>query len=177
MGSILKPMPAARTLAALNTCPRDAFVDALGAIFEHAPWVAEAAFDRRPFATVAALHDAMVEAVAKAGAERQLALIKAHPDLGSKFGRADLTAASQAEQGSLGLDRLSEEEFVRFTRLNAAYRQRFGFPFIICVRKQTRDSILSAFERRLKNDAIAERAAALNEIAQIAELRLAALIV
>jgi 2-oxo-4-hydroxy-4-carboxy-5-ureidoimidazoline decarboxylase len=165
-----------RTLAALNACPRDAFVTALGAVFEHAPWVAEAAFERRPFATVAALHGAMVAAVAQAGEARQMELIRAHPDLGSKFARAGLTAASQAEQGSLGLDRLSEQEFTRFTALNTAYRERFGFPFIICVRRQTKDSILSEFERRLKKDANAERATALDEIAQIAELRLEALL-
>jgi len=169
-------IPAPLTLSALNACPRDAFVDALGAIFEHAPWVAEAAFERRPFATVAALHEAMTAALLAAGAQRQMDVIRAHPDLGSKFARADLTAASQAEQGGLGLDRLSEPEFARFTKLNAAYRERFGFPFIICVRRHTRDSILEQFERRLHNDAAAERAAALDEIALIAELRLATLV-
>ncbi len=126
--------------------------------------------------TVAALHQAMVEAVAEAGSERQLALIRAHPDLGSKFARADLTMASQAEQGSLGLDRLSADEFTRFTKLNAAYRERFGFPFIICVRQHTKGSILKQFERRLHNDAAAERSAALDEIALITGLRLAAMI-
>src|ERR1700688_4657620 len=133
------PTSIPRTLAALNACPRDAFVDALGMVFEHAPWVAEAAFSRRPFVTVAALHEAMVEALRQGGQDRQMALIRAHPELGSKFARADLTAASQAEQGGLGLDRLSEQEFTRFTQLNAAYRERFGFPFIICVRRHTRD--------------------------------------
>ncbi|MSP32513.1 MAG: 2-oxo-4-hydroxy-4-carboxy-5-ureidoimidazoline decarboxylase [Pseudolabrys sp.] len=169
-------MPAPLTLTALNECPRDAFVEALGAVFEHAPWVAEAAFDRRPFVTVAALHETMVEAVAEAGEARQLALIRAHPDLGSKFARADLTTASQAEQGSLGLDRLSADEFTRFTQLNAAYRERFGFPFIICVRQHTRDSILKQFDRRLHNNAAAERSAALDEIALITGLRLVAMI-
>ena len=83
-----------QTLATLNACPRDAFVDALGAVSEHAPWVAQAAFDRRPFVTVAALHEAMVEALRQAGAVRQLAMIRAHPELGSKVARTDLTAAS-----------------------------------------------------------------------------------
>ena len=165
-----------QSLAALNGCARDVFVAALGGIFEHALWVAEAAVERRPFATVAALHEAMVAAVTKAGEARQMELIRAHPDLGSKFARADLTAASQAEQGSLGLDQLSEDEFTRFMALNAVYRERFGFPFIICVRKQTQASILSAFERRLKNHAVAERAAALDEIAAITRLRLDAMI-
>lgn len=134
--------------------------------------MAERALRERPFATVAVLHAAMVEALRHADAETQLAVIRAHPELGSKVARADLTAASQAEQGSLGLDRLSEAEFTRFTRLNAAYRERFGFPFIICVRRHTRDSILRQFERRLGNDAATERAAALDEIAMITRLRL-----
>jgi 2-oxo-4-hydroxy-4-carboxy-5-ureidoimidazoline decarboxylase len=165
-------MPAPITLDALNALPRDGFVAALGAIVEHAPWVAQAALAARPFSTVAAVHEAMTAALRQAAPERQLAVIRAHPELGSKVARAELTAASQAEQGSLGLDRLSEHEFGRFSRLNAAYRARFGFPFIICVRRHTRDSILRQFERRLSNDAAAERAAALAEIALIARLRL-----
>jgi 2-oxo-4-hydroxy-4-carboxy-5-ureidoimidazoline decarboxylase len=169
-------MIAPLTLDALNERPRDGFVAALGAIFEHAPWVAEAAFAGRPFLTVAAVHAAMVAALRAAPLARQLAVIRAHPELGSKVARAELTDASRAEQGSLGLDRLSEQEFARFSRLNAAYRARFGFPFIICVRRHTRDSILCQFERRLGNDAAAERAAALDEIALIARLRLNATI-
>jgi len=156
----------------LNTCSRDAFVSALGGVFEHAPWVAEAAFPFRPFLTVAALHDAMMEAVRKAPDERQLAFVRGHPELGSKVGRTDLTHASKAEQGSLGLDRLSDEEFARFTRLNAAYRQRFGLPFVICVRRHTRDSILRNFERRSENDPDLEFETALEEIGLITRLRL-----
>jgi 2-oxo-4-hydroxy-4-carboxy-5-ureidoimidazoline decarboxylase len=148
-------------------------VAALGPIFEHAPWVADAAFSRRPFPTVAALHEAMVDALREAGHDRQLAVIRAHPELGSKVARADLTSASQAEQGSLGLDRLSEAEFDRFTRLNAAYRQRFGFPFVVCVRRHTRDSILLQFERRLGNDTANEQETALSEIGLITRLRIA----
>lgn len=115
----------------------------------------------------------MVVAVRQAGTTRQLALIRAHPELGSKFARADLTAASKAEQGGLGLDRLSEAEFTRLTALNKAYRERFDFPFIICVRRHSKDSIVREFERRLANDAATEKEAALHEIALIAELRLA----
>jgi len=173
---LVKPAPKLLTLDAINECSRDRFVEALGAIIERAPWVAEAAFSRRPFATVAALHETLVEQLRQAGPERQLAVIRAHPELGTKVAPASLTAASQAEQGSLGLDRLSEEEFARFIQLNAAYRTRFGFPFIICVRRHTQDSILRQFERRLGNDAATERAAALTEIALIAELRLASLV-
>jgi 2-oxo-4-hydroxy-4-carboxy-5-ureidoimidazoline decarboxylase len=161
------------SLDALNAADRDAFVGALGAIFEHAPWVAERTFASRPFATVSALHDGMAVEVARAGEAEQLALIRGHPELGGKVARAGaMTAESRREQGSLGLDRLSDTEFERFERLNAAYRARFGFPFIICVRRHTRDSILDSFERRLGNMPEQERAAALAEIGHIARLRL-----
>ena len=145
-------------------------------MFEHAPWVAEAAAAGRPYPTVTALHDAMMQAVRQAAPERQLAFIGGHPELGSRVKRADLTDHSQSEQGGLGLDRLSAEEFDRFNRLNAAYREKFGFPFIVCVRRHTRDSILRQFERRLAHDAEAEREAALHEIGLITRLRLVALV-
>jgi 2-oxo-4-hydroxy-4-carboxy-5-ureidoimidazoline decarboxylase len=160
------------TLESLNLLPVSGFVDAIGDVFEHAPWVAEGAAGKRPFPTVAALHAAMLDTAKASPAERQLAFIRAHPELGSKVKRADLTADSQAEQGGLGLDRLSEAEFARFTKLNAAYRNKFGFPFIICVRRHTRDSILRQFERRLGNDPASERQAALEEISLITRLRL-----
>jgi 2-oxo-4-hydroxy-4-carboxy-5-ureidoimidazoline decarboxylase len=159
----------------LNTCTPDAFTAALGEIFEHSPWVAQAASAKRPFATVAALHAAMVDAVRAAPADRQLAFLLAHPELGSKVGRAPvLTDASRDEQGGLGLDRLSDEEFERFNRLNAVYRERFGFPFIICVRRHTRDSILRQFERRAGQPKDVEFANAINEIGLITRLRLVA---
>ena len=164
------------TLSGLNALPVSSFVAALGEVFEHAPWVAEAAATGLPYPTVAALHDAMMQAVRSAPAERQRAFIGGHPELGSRVKRADLTDHSQAEQGGLGLDRLSAEEFARFNRLNAAYREKFGFPFIVCVRRHTRDSILAQFERRLGNDADAERAAALHEIGLITRLRLVAMV-
>lgn len=160
------------TLAELNSAPAASFVAALGGMFEHAPWVAEISAHNRPFPTVAALYDAMLQAVRAAPVERQLALIAGHPELGSRVRRAHLTGHSQAEQGSLGLDRLSAEEFERFARLNAAYREKFRFPFIICVRRHTRDSILREFERRLGGDPAAERERALTEIGLIARLRL-----
>ena len=159
----------------LNTCTPDAFTAALGEIFEHSPWVAQAASAKRPFASVAALHTAMVDAVRAAPAERQLAFLQAHPELGSKVGRAPvLTDASRDEQGGLGLDRLSDEEFERFNRLNAIYRERFGFPFIICVRRHTRDSILRQFERRAGQAKDVEFSNAINEIGLITRLRLVA---
>ena len=160
------------TLEALNGMPAASFVAVLAEVFEHAPWVAEAAASGRPYPTVAALHQGMMQAVGAAPAERLLGFIAGHPELGSRVARAEWTDASQAEQGGLGLDRLSAEEFERFSRLNAAYREKFRFPFIICVRRHTRDSILRQFERRLHNDAPTERAAALAEIGLITRLRL-----
>ncbi len=157
----------------LNAMPAAAFASALGDIFEHAPWVAESVAAQRPFATVAALHEAMLAAVRAAPKERQLAFLRGHPELGGKVARAGaMTAESIAEQGGLGLNRLSDAEFQRFERLNAAYRERFGFPFIICVRRQTRAAILDSFERRTALDPEREFATALDEIGHITRLRL-----
>ena len=166
----------AKTLSDLNGLPASSFVAALGEVFELAPWVAEAAAAGRPYPTVSALHDAMMRTVRQASPERQLAFIGGHPELGSRVKRADLTDHSQSEQGGLGLDRLSVEEFERFNRLNTAYREKFGFPFIVCVRRHTRDSILRQFERRLAHDREAEREAALHEIGLITRLRLVGLV-
>jgi 2-oxo-4-hydroxy-4-carboxy-5-ureidoimidazoline decarboxylase len=161
------------TLDELNAAPRDAFVAALGGMFERARWVAERAFAARPFPTVADLLAAMRAVVAAADEAEQLALIRGHPELAGKVARAGaMTVQSRREQGGLGLDRLSDAEFARFERLNAAYAARFGFPFIICVRRHTRDSILDNFEHRLGNNPQTERAAALEEIGHIARLRL-----
>jgi OHCU decarboxylase len=161
------------TLAELNALDQAGFVAALGWVFEGSPWVAERAWAARPFASRDALHAALVAVVQAASPEEQLALIRAHPDLGTRLGRAALSAASVAEQAGAGLDRLSDAEFARFQDLNARYRERFGFPFIIAVRHHTRASILAAFEARLQHDAATERATALAEIAEIARLRLA----
>lgn len=162
------------SLDMLNAADRANFVAALGDIFEHSPWVAERAHERAPFATVTDLFAAMHAAVNRATRDEKLALVRAHPDLAGKAVRAGtLTAASAAEQGALGLDQLSNAEFERFERLNAAYKDKFGFPFVICVRRQTRDTILDSFERRLGNGADTELAAALAEISLIARLRLA----
>lgn len=161
------------TLNSLNAMDAAAFTAALGDVFEHSPWVAQAAAAQRPFATLAALHTTMVDVVCKAGVERQLALIKAHPDLAGKAARAGgLTADSTAEQASAGLGELSEAEFSSFQRLNNAYQAKFGFPFIVCARRHTKSSILRQFEWRLQNDAAAEREAALAEISRIVALRL-----
>jgi 2-oxo-4-hydroxy-4-carboxy-5-ureidoimidazoline decarboxylase len=162
------------SLEALNAMPASSFVAALGKAFEHADWVAEVAAEGRPYPTVAALHEAMMQSVRTAPPVRLKAFIGGHPELGSRVKRAELTDHSKAEQGGLGLDALSAEEFDRFSRLNAAYREKFGFPFIICVRRHTRDSILRQFERRLGNDVAAEQAAALTEIGLITRLRVVA---
>ncbi len=160
-------------LDALNAADRQSFVAALGEVMEQAPWVAEAVYAARPFASLAALHAAMAQAVRAAGEERQRSLINGHPDLAGKAAREKrLSADSTAEQAGAGLDRLSEEEFATFHRLNDAYRAKFGMPFIVCVRRHGKESILRQFERRLENDAAAERETALNEIFRIAALRL-----
>ena len=162
------------TLDGLNTIDRAAFVAALGDVFEHAPWIAEAAAARRPFASVSALHEAMLDAVRTAPAHQQLAFFSGHPELGSKVQRHDITDASQREQGSLGLDRLSDAEFAEFQSLNARYQAQHGFPFIVCVRRQTRDSILAALQSRGGNARDAELAVAIGEIGHITRLRLVA---
>jgi len=130
--------------------------------------------DQRPFATVKALHETMVSAVRRAPPDRLLAFVNGHPELGSKVQRRDMTVDSQSEQGSLGLDRLSDSEFVEFQALNARYKQQHGIPFIICVRRQTRDAILAALARRSLNSQDAEIAAAIDEIGLITRLRLVA---
>src|SRR6516165_3290515 len=160
-------------LSDLNASSKADFVSALANIFEYSPWIAEQAADARPLSGVKALFEAMKAAVARAPAELQLALIKAHPDLANKTQRAaGLTAESTAEQDSVGLDRLSDAEYEAFERVNNAYRSKFGFPYIVCVRRQTRDSILRDFERRLPNDAASEMKASISEICRIAALRL-----
>ncbi|MDX2203681.1 MAG: 2-oxo-4-hydroxy-4-carboxy-5-ureidoimidazoline decarboxylase [Hyphomicrobiaceae bacterium] len=165
------------TLAELNAADARDFAAALGEIFEHAPWVAEAAAAGRPYATVADLHAAMCAAVRAADRDTQIGFLRGHPELGGKVARAGaMAAASRQEQGALGLDRLSEEEFQRFEHLNEAYGRRFGFPFIICVRRHTRDSILARFAARLAGSQDDEIAAALCEIGFITRLRLASLV-
>ena len=166
------------TLADLNACSKEDFVAALANIFEYSPWIAEQAASARPFAGVTDLFEAMRAAVDRTTPELRLALIKAHPDLADKTQRAaGLTAESNAEQNSVGLDRLSDAEYEAFERVNNAYRSKFGFPYIVCVRRHTRDSILRDFERRLPNDASTEVQSSIREICRIAALRLDQLVV
>src|SRR5947209_3345482 len=161
------------SLSDLNACSNDDFVAALANVFEYSPWIAEQAAAARPFAGIVPLFEAMKRAVNRAAPELRLALIKAHPDLADKTQRAaGLTAESSAEQHSAGLDRLSDAEYEAFERVNNAYRAKFGFPYIVCVRRHTKDSILRDFARRLPNDVATETRASIDEISRIAALRL-----
>src|SRR5215475_14306397 len=163
------------TLADLNRANPADFAAAVGDAFELAPWVAEAASAKRPFSTVTDLHAAMMGAVRAQPRDKQLAFLRQHPDLAGKAARAGtITDDSRREQASVGLAALSDEEFARFHRLNDDYKAKFGFPFIVCVRRHTRDSILAQFERRLPNDLDAEFATALQEVFYITRLRIAA---
>jgi 2-oxo-4-hydroxy-4-carboxy-5-ureidoimidazoline decarboxylase len=162
-----------KSLSELNACSKDDFVAALANVFEYSPWIAEHTASARPFAGVKALFAGMKAVVDRAPAELRVALIRAHPDLADKTQRAaGLTAESNAEQNSVGLDRLSDAEYAAFERVNNAYRSKFGFPYIVCVRRHTKDSILRDFGRRLPNDAKAETQTSIEEICRIAALRL-----
>ncbi|HXQ80805.1 MAG TPA: 2-oxo-4-hydroxy-4-carboxy-5-ureidoimidazoline decarboxylase [Opitutaceae bacterium] len=161
------------SLAALNSCDRDAFVEALGPLFEHSPWVAAETFGRRPFRDAESLHAALCETMRGAPAGRRLALVRAHPDLAGRLaGAGALTASSAGEQSAAGLDRLTPAEAAEIGRLNGAYRARFGFPFVICARLNAKDAILAAMRSRVANTPEAELSTALGEIAKIARLRL-----
>jgi len=161
------------TLTDLNALPASEFVSRLGGIFEHSPWVAERSASRRPFASVEALHQAMCAAVAAASDAERMALIRAHPELAGRAAiRGELTKASRQEQSSAGLDQCSVEEYAELTTLNNAYRERFGFPFILAVRGHTRQSIIAAMRARLGNPRDAEIMEALHQIERIAWFRL-----
>jgi 2-oxo-4-hydroxy-4-carboxy-5-ureidoimidazoline decarboxylase len=149
------------------------FIASLGGVYEHSPWVAGRALAHRPFADRTALTDCLRDIVDNASDEEKLTLIRAHPDLAGKLARAGtLTAESTREQAGLGLDRLSDAEFGRFTELNQLYRGKFGFPFVICARMTTKPGVLAAFETRLENESSAEIHEALVQIHHIARLRL-----
>jgi len=161
-------------LADVNLLDHEAFVARFGPLFEGSPWIAEAAWARRPFSDEEALHAALVAEMREAPLERRLALIRAHPDLAGRAAVAGtLTAESTREQAAAGLDRLSPEEYERFTTLNAHYRERFGFPFVVCVREHTKESILATAAERADHEREEEIDVALEEIAKIARLRLA----
>jgi len=161
------------TLQELNALPVEKFVGLLGGIFEHSPWVAERAAAARPFGSRAALLDEMRAVVQRASTNEQLALIRAHPQLGARGrSRAQLTEASAKEQQRAGLDACTDEEFARLMQLNATYVEKFAFPFILAVRGHTPDSILASMESRLNNDVTSERRTALTQIGLIGGYRL-----
>lgn len=162
------------TLEQLNAADASAFADHLGEVFEHAPWVAVAVALQRPFASADALHRAMLAAVAARPEEARVALFNGHPELAGAAARlGDMTADSVREQGGLALGALGAEDSARWDALNAAYRARFGFPFILCIKRHTRASALAVFAERLANDRATELANTLAEIGRITRLRLA----
>ena len=158
------------------TDSRTDFVARFGGIYEHSPWVAEACFDECRDASLEIIAERFRQCVDAASDEQKMALIRAHPDLAGKAAmRGDLTAESTSEQASAGIDQCSPQEFADFVELNAAYKAKFGFPFIMAVRNSNRFAILHAFRNRLDNDYDTEFATALAEIHKIAALRLEAL--
>ena len=159
----------ALTLDVLNGSDRAAFVAAIGWVFEHSPWVAERAWDARPFASLDALHAAMSAAVTAASAGERLQLLRAHPDLGA---RARMTNASHGEQAGAGLDHLSPGQEEQLQRLNAAYREKFGFPFLLAVKGSTVADVLAGLESRLPRSVDEELAEAIRQSCRIARFRL-----
>jgi 2-oxo-4-hydroxy-4-carboxy-5-ureidoimidazoline decarboxylase len=160
-------------MAPINAMDRAAFVVKFGGIFEKSPWVAEEAWERRPFASLDEMHAAMVTVAKTAPASRQLALLQAHPDLAGKEAQAGtMTASSVAEQAGAGLNALPAPEFAELSNLNAAYKAKFGFPFIIAVRMYTKEGIFFEFKRRLQNDTQTEFANDLQNVYIITRLRL-----
>lgn len=161
-----------------STLGRDAFVSHYGDVYEHSPWIAGLAWDNGLGAgqdTPEGLATAMAAVLDAAPVERQLAVIRAHPDLAGKAAeRGELTADSTREQAGAGLDQCSPEEYARFHRHNAAYQQRFGFPFVMAVKGSDRHRILAAFEQRLEHTPEQERRTAIGEVNRIARLRLEA---
>ena len=171
-------MPKQLTLQQINTLDHERFVTALGSLFEGLPWIVRQAWQARPFTSLTDLHQALCEVMYHASSEQQVALIQAHPDLVGRAALAGtLTPESTSEQASAGLDRLSPDEIATFTRLNQTYRDRFGFPFVICARENKKESILTGFMARLQHSRDQEVETALGEIAKIGWYRLGDIVV
>jgi len=160
-------------LADLNAMDRVEFVRVVGPVFEHSPWVAARTEAQRPFSSRETLHAALVATVDKASDEEKVCLIRAHPDL---IGDDELTDSSKSEQASAGLQAATMDEAKQFREYNRQYRERFGFPFVICARLNKKEAIARAFPVRLRNSREQEIETALQEISKIAELRLKDLI-
>lgn len=156
-------------LSELNALDREKFTRLIGPVFENSPWIAEETWAARPFASRSQLHGALCKTVARADDDAKLELIRAHPDLA---GRIKLTSASRREQATAKLNELSEEELAQLNYYNGAYRDKFGFPFVICARLNDKEKILEAFPTRLQNSIDEEKRIALDEIFKIADLRL-----
>jgi OHCU decarboxylase len=166
-------------LAAVNALGEREFVAKLGGVFEHSPWVAERAWNSRPFRSVDELHAAMMEQVFKATPQEQLALARAHPELaGAEARQGTLSVDSSGEQGRLGFTRLTREEFLRTGELNRRYREKFGFPCIVALRLHgSRDSVIAEMQRRAGNDSDTELKNALEQIGHITRGRLTNILV
>jgi 2-oxo-4-hydroxy-4-carboxy-5-ureidoimidazoline decarboxylase len=162
----------ALTLAQFNALDHAGFLARVGAVYEHSPWVAEEAWGTRPFTSVEALHAAMQNAVACSACERQIELIRAHPELLGKLAAAELTEASRGEQASAGLDRCTAEQRARLQALNQAYREKFGFPFVVAVRGLNWGDIIARLTARLAHERGQEVGIAIGEIGRIAGFRL-----
>jgi 2-oxo-4-hydroxy-4-carboxy-5-ureidoimidazoline decarboxylase len=161
-----------RAIEHIRALDKAGFIALLGPLYEHSPWAAERAFAVGSFDDVEAVGASLRAAVDMASEDERLQLIRAHPELaGEKLRAKALTESSLSEQASRGLDQLGEEELQRWTALNAAYRDKFGFPFVICVRLHSKDEIVAAMERRLRRTAQEERAEAIRQIHDIARLR------
>ena len=165
------------TLAQINRLGQNDFVRSIGPVFEHSPWIAEMTWTKKPFASFKQLYRALCETVKNAAEEKQLALIRAHPDLvGHAALAGTLTRESTSEQAGAGLNNLSPGEIELFQKQNATYKNKFGFPFVVCARLNKKEAILAGFEQRLKNSRGQEIKTALEEIFKIVELRLRDLI-
>jgi 2-oxo-4-hydroxy-4-carboxy-5-ureidoimidazoline decarboxylase len=157
------------TLKQINAMRQPEFVESLGGIFEHSPWVAEGAYGQRPFESVLHLHSCMTDTARSADHGLVLELLRAHPDLATKL---QVTPLSAAEQQGAGLDRLTPEEFKQLTELNAAYTAKFEFPFILAVRGKNKDDIINAISKRVNRTLQEEWDQALLEIGRITRFRL-----
>jgi 2-oxo-4-hydroxy-4-carboxy-5-ureidoimidazoline decarboxylase len=161
------------TLQEINALDQQSFVQVFAMLFEGPPWIVEEAWHRRPFADLDHLYQTFCIIMYEAPVERQVALLRAHPDLVGRAARAGtLSPSSTGEQAAAELDHLSPEEIATFDRLNAAYAGRFGFPFVICARENKKESILAGFAARLEHSREQEIAIALGEVAKICLLRL-----
>jgi 2-oxo-4-hydroxy-4-carboxy-5-ureidoimidazoline decarboxylase len=157
------------TLEEANQLDEDAFVDRFGSVYETSPWVAERSWSAQPFSSVGDLQETFESTVEEASEERTRELLKAHPDLGEQ---TEMTDASEQEQASAGLDQLTPEQYEAFQRLNDRYQEKFGFPFIMSVSDESPETIRSAMEERVEHTTDEEFRTALDEVHEIARLRL-----